>query len=276
MQNTVDLLETGMLSGANASDLGHLTGSSSLFQARRIPPAQGAPPERSCSHWPLDGEARIQAASNAFVMLADLLAWARVPVATAGDTASRSMDLELVANIEEVDALFEFTDTAPARIDELRRAVRDLAHEYETASAWLTDAVALGWSSVKGMRPAPRCASILDEGHRVIAKDWLTADMTLLIGWLLRRAIKSLDQMDLSPAAVRSDLGSQRSYEAMLRSVAEMLDRACALAAESVSFLGEIDQRLQLFRQQVTSVISLAQDGDLAHQAAPRRHGRGP
>ncbi len=271
MQNTVDLLEPGLLSGPNASDLGQLAGSSSLFQARRNPPAQGAPPERSCNHWPLDGEPRIHATANAFVLLADLLAWARVPSATLADTASRGLDLELVANTEEVDALFEFTDTAPARIDELRRAVRDLAHEYETASAWLADAVALGWSSVKGMRPAPRCASILDEGHRVIAKDWLTADMTLLIGWLLRRAIKSLDHMDMSPAAVRSDLGSQRSYEAMLRSVAEMLDRAGALAAESVSFLGEIDRRLHLFRQQVTSVISLAQDVDPARHAAPRR-----
>lgn len=73
--------------------------------------------------------------------------------------------------------------------------------------------------------------------------------MTLLIGWLLRRAIRLLDHIDLSPVAVRSDLGSQRSNEAMLRSVAEMLDRAGALATESVSFLGEIDRRLQLFRQ---------------------------
>lgn len=187
--------------------------------------------------------------------------------ARGGDRA----DLESVVNIEEVDALFEFTDTAPARIDELRRAVRDLAHEYETASAWLADAVAVGWSSVKGMRPAPRCASILDEGHRIIAKDWLTADMTLLIGWLLRRATKSLDRMDLSPVAVRCDLGSQRSYEAMLRSVAEMLDRAGALATESVAFLGEMDQRLHLFRQQVASVVAHAQDVDPAPHATPRR-----
>lgn len=271
MQNTVDLLEPGLLSGLNASDLGHLTGSSSLFQPRRNPPAHDVLPERSCNHWPLDGEARIHAASNAFVMLADLLAWARMPAATPGDTASRSLDLESVANIEEVDALFEFTDTAPARIDELRRAVRDLAHEYETASAWLADAVAVGWSSVKGMRPAPRCASILDEGHRVIAKDWLTADMTLLIGWLLRRATKSLDRMDLSPVAVRCDLGSQRSYEAMLRSVAEMLDRAGALATQSVAFLGEMDRRLHLFRQQVASAVAQAQDVDPAPHATPRR-----
>ena len=95
--------------------------------------------------------------------------------------------------------------------------------------------------------------------------------MTLLIGWLLRRAIRLLDPMDLSPVAVRSGLGSQRSNEAMLRSVAEMLDRAGALATESVSFLGDIDRRLQLFRQQVASVITLAQDVDPAHHAVPRR-----
>ena len=76
MQNTADLLEPGLLAGPNAGDLGHLTGSSSLFQPRRNRPAHEVQPERSCHHWPLDGEARIHAAANAFVMLADLLAWA--------------------------------------------------------------------------------------------------------------------------------------------------------------------------------------------------------
>ena len=77
--------------------------------------------------------------------------------------------------------------------------------------------------------------------------------------------------MGLTPGAIRSDLGSQRSHDAILRSVAVMQDRAGALATESVAFLGDIDRRLHLFRQQVSSVIALTQDVDPARHVIPHR-----
>jgi hypothetical protein len=212
-------------------------------------------PNGTCTHWPLDGEARIKAASRAFRGLADMLARARPPPVAGAMRAGGCIDLSVIADVREVDAFFEFIDTAASRLIQLQQDVADVANDYQTTGVWLGDAMASAWAKVQVIRPALRYASVLDEGHRVVAKDWLTADMQLLIAMLLRRAIRPAERLDLSAPAVRSDLDGPRQYEAVFQSVAAMLDGAGTLVGESTLFVNDIDLRLRRFREQVVVAV---------------------
>jgi hypothetical protein len=225
-------------------------------------PVDAQPPACACAHWPLHGQARIRDASHAFLDLAALLSRAKPPASTTVTRAGGCIDLSAIANLREVDALFELIDTAASRIPQLQQDMASLAQDFQTTGGWLGDTMASSWANVQAMRPAVRYASVLDEGHRVVAKDWLTADIHQLIATLLRRAIRPLDRLDLSLFAIRVDLDGPRHYELLLRSVGGMLGRTSTLVGESEVFVDDVDRRVRQFRDQVVSVVVSTQEAE--------------
>lgn len=262
MEHTTVMEKLGVRRGLALGDAVYPSEASGFLLPQVDVPLNDPSPEGDCAHWPLHAEARIRTASNGFLALAELLSQARPPGGTAVTRVGGCIDLSVIANLHEVDSLFEFIDTAASRILQLQQDVAGLAHDFQTASGWLGETVASSWANVQAVRPAVRCGAVLDEGHRVVAKDWLTADIHQLVATLLRRALRPLDRLDLSLFAVRFDLEGPRDYESILRSVAGMLGRTSTLVGESEVFVGELDRRTRRFRDQVVAVVVSAQDAE--------------
>jgi len=262
MEHTTVMGEPGVRQGLALGDMVYPSEPGACLLPHVDVPLEDLSTEGACAHWPLHAEARIRAASNAFLDLAELLFHARPPGSTAVTRAGGCIDLSVIANLHEVDALFEFIDTAASRILLLRQDVAGLAHDFQTTSGWLGESMATSWANVQAVRPAVRYGAVLDEGHRVVAKDWLTADIHQLVATLLRRAIRPLDRLDLTLFAVRVDLEGPRHYESILRSVGGMLGRAGTLVGESEVFVDELDRRIRRFRDQVVAVVVSTQEAE--------------
>jgi hypothetical protein len=98
-------------------------------------------------------------------------------------------------------------------------------------------------------------ADVLGERHRIIANDWLAADMTALSGRLLVRAADLLDRMDFSPVGLRADLAGPRLSAARLYSAAEIIDRAADLQAEGAGLVHDNERRWRVFRARVAEIV---------------------
>ena len=98
-------------------------------------------------------------------------------------------------------------------------------------------------------------AAVHGERHRIIANDWLAADMQALIARLLERVAEILDGVDFTPAALREDLAGPRRSPGLVHSAAELLNRAADLCSESAGLVNDNERRWRTFRAQVCEVI---------------------
>ncbi len=231
------------------------------FMQTRFNPQRNDPKsERNCVHWPFGGAQKIQAASRALLVLADI--WARaeaisksVPYHQVG-----CIDMQAIGNNPDADLLLLCAATVPAEIQQIKLSTCALADDFEKVGGWLAEAVPSTWDAAKAVRSSRPLAAVLSEENRVVAKDRLAADMNILIAWLLRQAVRTLNRIELTTAAVESDLMGLRCYEAFLQAGAEMLDRAGALAIESMAVVQEFDRRWRAFQHQIATVVALSRD----------------
>ena len=210
--------------------------------------------ERMCTHWPLDGASQMLNASHALLVMADRLVTAGSPPAPARPTGC--IDLHALAREPLGDALSSSIVSVPAELQAHKLALRALADDFEKISVWLARAAESSWDAAKALRQRLGLAGVLGEDQRMIAKDWLAADMNALIATLLRRAVGVLDRVDLTPNAAKADAAGQGSHVPFVRLAAEILQRAAALATQAALFVEEFDKRWHLFRQQVAVAIS--------------------
>jgi hypothetical protein len=138
----------------------------------------------------------------------------------------------------------------------MKRELATRAGDMETIGEWLANAMEQSWAIVGALAKYPQLADVLGERHRIIANDWLSADMQLLIGRLLRRAIELLEMVDFGAEAVRADLGERRSYPPLLFSASELLDRASDLMAESATLVHDNDRRWRVFGDRVAQLLA--------------------
>jgi hypothetical protein len=85
-----------------------------------------------------------------------------------------------------------------------------------------------------------------------------TEDLT---GMLLTRAAEMLELLDLTPAAVRADLGGSRVAPRRLHSAAEVISRAADLCCESAGLVHDNERRWRVFRQRVQELLRNTGDG---------------
>jgi len=211
-------------------------------------------------HWPLYGATRIHATSRSLAVLAGSWTGADADENAWNHLLPRCIDVGQVAPQAEAAAMRLRAAAMSAEIQQIKLGTRALGEDFQNVGEWLARAAGSTWNIAKTVRRTIALASTLDKDHRVVAKDWLAADMNFLIAWLLRQAIKLLDRLELTPKAIETDLMGARCYGDILGSAAGMLDHAAILANESELFVVEMDQRWRTFRDHIARVVALSKD----------------
>ena len=212
--------------------------------------------EKFYSQAPLGQAVEVQAASRALKALASR--WAEVdpaerPVASPFAGAE---DLNAPGLVSESGILFMEGEGEPAEIRQIKRDLGTVADDVEQTGAWLSQAMEKSWQVAGALAAYPTLADVLGERHRIIANDWQSSALQILVGRLLRRALELIELVDFSPKALREDLSNTRQNPAYLFSASELIDRAADLMTESATLVHENERRWRMFGQRVRELTA--------------------
>jgi hypothetical protein len=143
-----------------------------------------------------------------------------------------SEDLNEASTIQHTGVLFMEGEEEPAEITALKRDLETLATSFGEGG----------------------------ERHRIMANDWLSANMQSLISLLIGRALEVLERVEFSPQAVRADLRGQRVFPGYLYSASELVDRAADLVSESATLVHDNERRWRVFRGRVEEISNEVPD----------------
>lgn len=202
--------------------------------------------EKHYSTAPLEDAVALQRTSQALMALAER--WSRTDPGgpSAASPFAGAEDLNDERAIEVAGILFMEGQGEPAEIARIKSDLRAAAASHEEGGAWLAGAMEQAWAVAAQLSRYPELADLLGERHRIIANDWESAELQRLIGRLLARAADLLDGLDFTPAALREDLQTPARY---LFSIAELLDRAVDLMAQSAALVHDNERRWRVFRE---------------------------
>ncbi len=173
----------------------------------------------------------------------------RVPSPFAG-----AEDLNAPGLTEESGVLFMEGEAEPAELAAMKRDLGVLADDMERTGAWLANAMEQSWGVAASLAAYPALADLLGERHRIIVNDWQAAQLQALVARVLRRALEVLERIDLSPGAVRADIGADRVIPGYLYSASELLDRAADLIVESTLLVHDNERRWRVFSERVNEL----------------------
>lgn len=220
---------------------------------------------RICSHWPMNGQAGIQAAGAALGQLVQLWDQAEhlLTKTDRGQSGSRVPAGVVVDDIDiDIDLLLLKAAEVPHAAQVISQQLVDLSQQFSAVTKWLLQSARV---SCDGVQKAPRHEqplAVLRDDHRVIARDWLGADMNAGISRLLLRAAQILDDLDLSTRAIHDDLLGSRDFLVPLQAAATTLERAGALAADCAAFVRAFDQQWLALRGEISSTMALYPRGN--------------
>ncbi|MFJ1973871.1 hypothetical protein ACIO93_35040 [Streptomyces sp. NPDC087903] len=212
--------------------------------------------EEYYSQAPLRQAGELQARSRALKSLADRWSDVEAGEPTSAIAFAGTEDLNAPGLVAESGILFMEGEEEPAELRRLRNEVGLLADDTERGGAWLAQAMEQAWEIAGSLAAYPALADLLGERHRIIANDWQSAGLQVLVARLLRRALDLLARVDFSPAALRADLRGERKAPAYLYSASELFDRAADLMTESATLVHENERRWRMFRARVRELQS--------------------
>lgn len=178
----------------------------------------------------------------------------RTNPATAAPAYTGCEDLNDLTAIETSGVLFMEGASEPAEISGLKADLRSQASGAEQTGAWLKEAMGVSWRSAGALLQMPPLADLLGERHRIIANNWLAADMSRLAAALLQRAVEILDAVDFTPDGLRADLAGPRATPGYLYSAAMLLDRAADLAVTSTTLTRDSEPAWRAWQARVDDV----------------------
>jgi hypothetical protein len=76
---------------------------------------------------------------------------------------------------------------------------------------------------------------------------------------LLTRAADMLDRVELTPAALRADLATERVVPRRLHDAAELISRAADLCCQSAELVHDNERRWRVFRARVDDLVQQLQ-----------------
>jgi len=167
-------------------------------------------------------------------------------------------DLNAPDAVQLDGVLFLEGEGRPAEITRMIRDLRTVADDAVSSGEWLAEAMRASWDAAAALIPLDGVADVLGERHRIIANDWLAANLTVLAGRLLRRAAEILDHVDFTPAALRADLDGRRTSAMHLYSAAELIGHAADLSSEAAGAEHDSERRWRTFRSRVEEVVRAA------------------
>jgi hypothetical protein len=198
----------------------------------------------------------LQRHARALHALADRWATATPSTAAALSPFAGADDLNDLAAIQLDGVLFMEGQGEPAELSQLFTQLRSTADGFDAAGLWLADAMAASWDVAAGLTDVDGLGDLLGERHRVIANDWLAADMQRLIARLLWRAADILEHVDFTPAALRADLAASRRSVGVVHSAAELINRAADLCSESAGLVNDNERRWRVFRERALALVA--------------------
>ena len=163
-------------------------------------------------------------------------------------------DLNDSAALQLEGVLFMEGEGRPAELTHLISDLRNTADEYAHTGDWLANAMQASWDIAAALVDITGLEDLLGERHRIIANDWLAADMSGLIARMLVRAADILDKTDFTPAVLRADLAGSRRAASLLHSTAEIINRAADLCSESAGLVNDNERRWRVFRERVVQI----------------------
>jgi len=177
-------------------------------------------------------------------------------------------DLNDPAALQLEGVLFMEGEGAPAELTHLIRDLRTTAADYAETGHWLANAMQASWDVAAALADIPGLEDLLGDRHRIIANDWLAADMSALVARQLTRAADILDKVDFTPAALRADLAGSRRSVALVQSAAEIINRAADLCSDSAGLVNDNERRWRTFRERVVTISSPPADREATPRAA--------
>jgi len=227
------------------------------------PQAGDSVASRNCSHWPMNAPDGIRAASAALQDLVRLWDHAErlLPETDPARVDARESGNVRVEEIE-FDLLLLKLALVPDAALAINKALLDLAEQFAAVTQWLMRSAQASCDAVQRAPPQAQGQALLRDDHRVIARDWLSADMNAAIARALLRASRVLASMDLSPRAIHEDLLGSRSFRAPLQAAAAMVECSGALATECAVFVQSFDAQWVGLRREIASTMALYPLGD--------------
>jgi predicted trehalose synthase len=164
-------------------------------------------------------------------------------------------DLNDPAALQLDGVLFMEGEGEPAELVHLVSGLRSTAEDFAATGDWLANAMQASWDVAAALADIDGLGDLLGERHRIIANDWLAADMQALVARLLRRAADILDHVDFTPTELRADLATIRRAPGLLHAAAEIINRAADLCSDSAGLVNDNERRWRVFRQRVAEII---------------------
>lgn len=219
--------------------------------------------ERFYASSPLETAVRLQRHARTLLALADR--WTTIEPADHRGVSpfEGAEDLNSEAATALDGVLFMEGEGRPAEITAMIGELRADADTFAGAGEWLVNAMAASWNMAASMLAFDGLADVMGERHRIISNDWLAGHMQSLVATLLRRAADMLERVDLTPAAVRTDLAGPRVAPRRLYAAAEVLSRAADLCCESAELVHDNERRWRVSRERTEQLVQAmtADDG---------------
>jgi hypothetical protein len=207
---------------------------------------------------PREQAVRLQRHARALAALADRWSSLAPRPLDALNPYEGSEDLNAPEATQLDGVLFMEGQPTPTELTRLIRDLRTVGADGEETGAWLATAMASTWDAAVALADYPGLADLLGDRHRIIANDWQAATMSSLAGRTLGRAADLLDRLDLTPAAIRADLESARSYPRYLYSAVELIDHGADLFSDSAGLVHDNERRWRTFHARVVELTAEA------------------
>lgn len=210
--------------------------------------------EKFYASFPRERAVELQRHARTLHALADR--WSQTTPSTAPPLSpyAGADDLNDLAALQLEGVLFMEGEGAPSELANLIRDLRTKAEDFSGTGEWLASAMQASWNIASALIDVPGLEDLLGERHRIIANDWLASDMSCLIARLLVRAADILDRVEFTPSALRVDLAGPRRATPLVRSAAEIVNRAADLCSESAGLVNDNERRWRVFRERVVGI----------------------
>jgi hypothetical protein len=218
--------------------------------------------EKFYSEAPLADAIALQRSARTLIALAERWATAEPAAAPAASPFAGTPDLNDDRAIETSGVLFMEGGGEPAEITRIKAELQATAASSEQGGSWLAAAMEASWAMAEALLHYPQLADLLAERHKIIGNNWQNAATAQLTARYLRRAVSILEQVDFTPAALRTDLAGPRTAPAYLYSAAELINHAADLSAASSVLTHENERRWRIFHQRVERITRPATNPD--------------
>ncbi len=210
--------------------------------------------EKFYAESPLHEAINLSRTSSALKALAERWSTVRPDAAPLPSPFAGAVDLNDERAIEQLGVLFMEGGGEPAEITRMKADLGALAAACRSTGEWLATAMDASWAVIEHLVAYPAVADLLGDRHRIISNDWQCASLSSLAARNIDRALDLLEQVEFTPAALRTDLASDRVAPRYLFAASELIDHAADLLAQSSVITRDNERRWRVFHQRISEI----------------------